>query len=331
MKQLIKLGIFLSLFTPLIISNSGFYPFIFGKAIFFQVLIEILFILYIVLIFKNPKYRPKLNLLNIAVLAYFLVLGLTTLVSLDPIRSFWSTQERMTGFFNQIHFGMFFLMLSSLFKKKDYIWLLRISLLVSGVVSIYALSQWEARLSSTLGNPGFLACYLLFNIFFAIWLFLKDKRTELNNQYKNFWQKNKYVFLKFGYIFIFLLNLIAFYFTHTRGAFVGLFAGLLCFFAFLIFTKSGRDLIGLGWRRWAFAIIFIIFLCVSFLGVYAQKQRFLSGSKTREVSWEISWNAWQDRFLLGYGPENYIPNTLIHNTLNMALNGLIKRIVSRLK
>ena len=177
LEKIIKFGILLSLFTPLVISNSTFYPYIFGKAIFFQILIEILLIFYLILIIQKPEFQPKATPLNIALLIYFLVLVLTTLTSLDPIRSFWSTQERMTGTFNLLHFGAFFLIIGNLFKsKKDWFWLLRTSLLVSALVGLYELFRSSNVSGSTLGNPGFLATYLLFNIFFALFLIIKDKK-----------------------------------------------------------------------------------------------------------------------------------------------------------
>ena len=284
LEKIIKIGILLSLFTPLVISKSTFYPYIFGKAIFFQILIEILLIFYLILIIQKPEFQPKLNPLNIALLIYFLVFILTTLTGLDPIRSFWSTQERMTGTFNLLHFGAFFLILGNVFKtKKDWFWLLRTSLLASALVSIYGLFHFSLGLKSTLGNPGFLAAYLLFNIFFALFLIIKDEK----------------IFWRIPYSLVFFLNLFIFYYAARRAAYGGLFIGLFLFLLSLIFTLKTR-------KRWIVLAFLIIFLIVSANIFWNQKERFIAGSKPREISWAISWNAWQDRFLLGWGPENYI-------------------------
>lgn len=284
LEKIIKIGILLSLFTPLVISQSTFYPYIFGKAIFFQILIEILLIFYLVLIIQKPEFRPKLNPLNITLLIYFSVFILTTLTGLDPIRSFWSTQERMTGTFNLLHFGAFFLILGNVFKsKRDWFWLLRISLLASALVSIYELFHLESNLGSTLGNNGFLATYLLFNIFFALFLIIKDEKL--------IW--------RIPYGLILALNLFIFYYIHKRAAYVGLFAGFFLFLFSSIFTLKSR-------KRWLALTLLAIFLIASAYIFWNQKESFLVGDKSREISWGISWNAWRDRFLFGWGPENYI-------------------------
>ncbi|MFH1392214.1 MAG: hypothetical protein ABIG90_00830, partial [bacterium] len=184
LEKIIKIGVYLGLFIPLLISRSTLFPYIFGKAIAFQVIIEILFILWLILLAQN-KIKISWSKINIALLAFFAVLILSTLLSLDITRSFWSTTERMTGLFNWLHFGLYFLILSTIFNPPlnsplakggkqggSLIWLLRISLFVSVIVSIWSLADWQARLFGPLGNPGFLACYLLFHIFFALYLIL---------------------------------------------------------------------------------------------------------------------------------------------------------------
>ena len=40
---IIKLGVYLTLFTPLIVSRSSFFPFVTPKTVYFRVIIEIIF------------------------------------------------------------------------------------------------------------------------------------------------------------------------------------------------------------------------------------------------------------------------------------------------
>lgn len=277
LEKIIKIGVYLTLFIPLLVSPSTLFPYIFSKAIAFQILIEILFILWLILLAQN-KINLKWTKINIALLAFFIVLILSTLLSLDPARSFWSTTERMTGLFNWLHFGLYFLILSTVFK--DYKWLLRISLFVSVSVGIWALVDWQARLFGPFGNTGFLACYLLFHIFFALFLIFKDKNL--------YW--------RIFYILCLIFNFITFYFTHTRGAYYGLFAGLLLFALLFILKKAKK--IGIA--------LLAIFILIGGLGVYLQRARFLRTEEARMVSWHISWNAFKERPILGWGPENYI-------------------------
>ncbi|MFH1392729.1 MAG: O-antigen ligase family protein, partial [bacterium] len=155
-----------------------------------------------------------------------------------------------------------------------------ISLFVSVIVSIWSLADWQARLFGPLGNPGFLACYLLFHIFFALYLILKDKN----------------IYWRISYILILIFNFIVLYFTSTRGAYYGLFAGLLLF-AFLFILKKSKK-IGI--------VLLAIFILIGSLGVYWQRDRFLKTEEARMVSWRISWSAFKERPILGWGPENYI-------------------------
>ena len=172
LEKIIKIGIYLILFIPLLVSPSTLYPYVFGKAIAFQIIVEVLFILWLVLLAQN-KIKISWTKINIALLSFFVILVLSTLLSLDIQQSFWSSAERMTGLFNWLHFGLYFLILSTIFSANngDYKWLLRISLFVSVIVSTWSLIDWQPRLFGPLGNPGFLACYLLFHIFFAFYLF----------------------------------------------------------------------------------------------------------------------------------------------------------------
>ncbi|MCK4968260.1 MAG: hypothetical protein KAS12_04340, partial [Candidatus Aenigmarchaeota archaeon] len=98
----------LILFTPLIISQRTFYPFIFGKVIVGRILIEIIFAVYLLLALTFPKYRP--NWKNPLLIVSTIFLGVYLLASLfgaDLQRSFWSTQERMAGFYSMFHYWLF--------------------------------------------------------------------------------------------------------------------------------------------------------------------------------------------------------------------------------
>jgi len=277
LKKIIQIGVYLTLFIPLLVSPSTLYPFIFSKAIAFQIIVEIIFILWLILLAQG-KIQLVWTKINIALLGFFIILILSTLLSLDIRQSFWSSAERMTGLFNWLHFALYFLILSTIFK--DYKWLLRVSLFASIVVSVWSLIDWRGRLFGPFGNPGFLACYLLFHVLFALYLFARDSNL--------FW--------RIAYILITFLNLIVFYFTHTRGAYYGLFVGLLLFA--LLFALRRSKKIGF--------ILLIGFILIGSFGVYWQRARFLSFEEARIISWKISWDAFKERPVLGWGLENYV-------------------------
>ncbi|MCD6471383.1 hypothetical protein J7K86_02555 [bacterium] len=202
LKEIIRWGSYLILFLPLAITRSTLYPFIFGKIIFFRILVETIFVPWIFLVIYNPKYRIKWkNPLILTLTIFVSVLFLTMLTGVDIQRSFWSTQERMTGVLTLFHFWLWFIILSTTFKKwqdwEKFIWA---SLICSFLVGSYGLGQklgWKflvenigVRLSSTLGNPIFLGVYIMMNIFFIGLLLTKEKK------------QNKKIFL----IFLLLFN-----------------------------------------------------------------------------------------------------------------------------
>ncbi|MDP1629097.1 MAG: hypothetical protein Q8L57_00600, partial [bacterium] len=206
-KTIIKILAILALFTPLIISKSTLFPFIFGKAVAFQILVELMLIVYLIGLAKFSEFRPRFSALTLALLAFFVVLVLSTIFSADPYASFWSKQERMEGLFTLSHYFVFFLVLTAVFRKKEDVssvalparrsfneggakegWLgfLRWSVIAAFLVCLHALAQWVnlpgftkgIGVSGTLGNPSFLASYLIFIIFFALFLFLEKTKSR---------------------------------------------------------------------------------------------------------------------------------------------------------
>ena len=90
-----------------------------------------------------------------------------------------------------------------------------------------------------------------------------------------------------------------FYLTKTRGAYLGLFVGVVILALGVILKTSGK-------KRRLVTSCLILFLMLSSGLFLVQKDRILESVGGRIVSWEISWNAFKERPLLGWGPENYI-------------------------
>ena len=68
--KIIEYGVYLALFTPLIFFREYFFPFVVPKTIFFRIVIDIIFIAYVLLAISSSKYRPKISLLTIAVAVF---------------------------------------------------------------------------------------------------------------------------------------------------------------------------------------------------------------------------------------------------------------------
>ncbi len=186
----IKVVVFLILLTPIVLSPMNIFPTVFTKAIYFRILVEILFFLYILLLFHDKKHLPKISPIFISALIFIEILLLSTLKSINPWRSFFGSMERMEGFLTLLHFFIFFLILVSIFKsKKDWLKLLRFTVLLSILIGIAAIIQKlgifnfyaiaDPRVSATFGNPVFYGSYLVLIIFLAIFLGIFETNKKL--------------------------------------------------------------------------------------------------------------------------------------------------------
>ncbi len=314
LKWIIRIGTVAILFLPLFVYRPVLYPYIFSKILVFQIIVEIIFVAWLFLIFySKDRKKYKINFKNPLILALTIFMGfliLTSFTGVDIGKSFFSTQERMTGVITIIHFYIWFLILSTLIKtKKDSILFLWATLSCSFLLGLYGLGQKiglpfllknsAVRMSATLGNPDFLGVYALMHIFLAGILIPWSK--------KNFFKILAFILLIF--------NLVVLFFTATRGAIVAFGISAFVFLLLLIFRKKTKKF---------FKILLVFFLLLSisssiFLYTNRSKdwtqkapiavRRLMSISPTsnqaRLKSWNIGLKGFKERPLLGWGPENY--------------------------
>ncbi|PIV42968.1 MAG: hypothetical protein COS26_01325, partial [Candidatus Nealsonbacteria bacterium CG02_land_8_20_14_3_00_40_11] len=276
-----------------------FFPFVVPKTIFFRIVVDIIFISYVLLAVSNPKYRPKITPLTISITIFLGILILTSVTGVNFTRSFWSVFERMTGLLTFFHLYAFFLVLSSVFKERKY-WerILSVSILVGALICFYALTSGEAvtRGGGTLGNSSFLSAYLLFNIFFAIILLIVKSGI-----------------LRVFYGAALIIFLFALFFNpggFTKGVVSALMGGIfILIFGSLIFylLSSGKK----TFKNIAFCLI--ILLILGGLGLFQLnfvKEKITevyqsSSMQSRLVVWKMGWEGWQEKFWLGWGLENF--------------------------
>ncbi len=339
--------------TPLFYLRQGVYPYIFSKTLFFQFLVEILFVVWLVLAIFEPRYRPKKTPIVAGGAVFLGVLILTSLFGVDPYRSFWSTYERMLGIFTILHLAAFALVISSLYREIPWKKILFASLATAAFVSILALFQKKipnllmvepgiiGRPGSTFGNPTFLAGYLSFNIFIGLYLFLdifhisdgthNAGRTKSNILYAS---SKAIVVLALA-----LLCLTALFLSETRGDILGLGVGLLallCIFAFRPPEISGV----LSSRRLYAGLLLSLCLAGSFFW-FTRQNNFWEGvpglNRFRDVSVSISesntsllprlialraaWSGFLERPILGWGWENFnVPYNKYYDPRALELN-----------
>ncbi len=140
--------------------------------------------------------------------------------------------------------------------------------------------------------------------------------------FKSFQDKESFLRNKSIKIFLilsFLLSLIAFFFTGTRGCYFGFLMGLVCFAVLsLIFLRQENKklvFISSGFLLLTFIFISLLFLFANnkfirtnpYLSRITDIREFASLSSIQEriLNWEIVMKGFKERPIFGWGPENY--------------------------
>lgn len=321
----IKSLLFLIAFTPLVTSDSlFFYPFVFGKTLFYRGVIEtalLLFLVYLTVNFyKNrsfPAFTFAKNPLFVFVCLFFLSAAASSFFAENSYRAFFGYMERGEGFYGIIHYFIFLVIAVLLFQKRDWLIFFKLSLAVGATVSFYAWLQYfritkfpfalgaDAQPGSFTGNPAYLASYLIL-------LFAMAALVFWNSAPRSFWRYFSAAFSVFSLLTIFI--------TSVRGAILGIAAGFLFLCLYFIFSR-GLEFPGKSKLRKVFAALLIFLVALSFVfwmtkgAAFWLKlpgfSRFTSVSLqnpsvvTRLISLKISWEAFKERPLLGWGMDNF--------------------------
>ena len=326
--QIIKISVYLSLLTPLVISRSFYFPFVGPKSLYFMALSEIIFFSWLILISFDPNYRPRKNPLLISLIIYLFVFSLSTFFGENPSFSFWSKHERMTGLLMQLHLFVYFLVLSSTFREEEFKRFFVFSIIVAIFGGIFAILNVENKVmrgGGTIGNESFLGTYLLFNCFFAIYLYL----SSLD------WKKTFGIFA-FFILFLSLLfcgvylegesfsriPFLALFKSGARAAKISLYGGLIILFLCWVITSKRKIfkilasfILLSSFLLGSFAIYSVIFQNESFFRKLAEKELGTFGG--RFVVWEIAKKGFFEKPILGWGPENF--NLVFYKYFNPCL------------
>jgi len=309
----LRYGLMAAIAAPLFGWHNPVFGIVMRPEIFFQMAVEISALLWIALILIDGSYQPKQSALVWAVLFWLIAWGASTVSAADLSKAIFSTRERLTGYFLMIHLAAFFLIAASVMnsaagKRK----LLEASVLTSLAVSLYGLGQfiqaadWRARIGSTLGNPSYLAAWLLFNLFFGVRLFGDETRRPA---WRQIWLASV------------LINFAAFIFTASRAAYLGLYAGLIILAAIAALARPAT-----GDSRGTTKKIAAAFLALAILAptlfIFAARSGIIPqtgpisrltnlsniwvyGLRNRVIAWQIAWQAFKEKPVLGWGPEHF--------------------------
>lgn len=336
----VRIGLWVIPLLPFYIASSMLFPFITGKNFTFRIIIELIVPLWVGLMIIRSEFRPRLTLLVKSVTLLVVVLFLADWFGPNPYRSFFSNYERMEGFISFAHLYLYFLMLLSVFRtRRDWLILFHVSIIASIVVSYIAVlqklglrssPQGGFRVDSTIGNPTYLAAYLLFHVWLIV-LLMKQFWPQRSRQTKKW-------LLQVFYGLLLLSELVIIYFTATRGVVLALLATVIPFAALTVlfwnrmfggeqFTPSKvegtKSSLGTGWSigRKLAAMALALVIIVPFLFWLGRSSRFIQQSPvlsrltnyslsestvaSRFLIWKMSWKGALERPLLGWGQENY--------------------------
>lgn len=333
------IGFFLILFLPLLNLPPWFSPPSWGKTIVFKIILSILIFFFIWQLLKKQGQVRNFSMKNFGPVPKLLIalLGiffLATLFSKEISFSFWGSPHRSGGFLNFAFYILFTLFAFWVLNSKDWKRLWDFSFIIGILVGLVAVFQkyelfggflipYSYRPASTIGGPIFLAIYLLLLIFLSLSFAIKIRGWK-----------------RFFYIFCVLFFLFIIYLSGTRAAYLGVGIGILYF---LFFYPSSKPTpisasipipantkpikkFRIKWLKVLAAIFLILgILIVWWLNKQPELPQFIAKNKLLAVpakrlligksisdaldaripGWKVGLQAFKDRPILGYGPENF--------------------------
>lgn len=306
---IVRIGAYILPFTLLIVLHSMFFPFISGKAFIFRIIIELMAAAWVgLLIIDFKKYWPRWSFVSGALTVFVGTIFATSILGVDFNNSFWSNFERMEGLITYPHLLILFFALAGTFHtRKEWFTLFGTSIFVSVLVGFYGVLEAtgevvsfadSSRIISTLGNPLYVAAYLSFHIFLAVFLWLQTKSSAIR-------------WILSGVI---IFESIIFLMTGARGAFVGILAGFGVITLLFLITAD-------GWKKkLVFGGIIVAVLLIplalhtfkdsSLIRESGQLSRFanitLQSGEARLTIWKMAFEAFKERPVLGWGAGNFI-------------------------
>ncbi len=309
--------------------SSLFFPFISGKNLIFRFLVEIALAGWAVLALSDAQYRINIRKspIILAYMVFIAVLLVADIFGVDPERSMWSNFERMEGFVGHAHLFAYFFVLTVMVKSLaewQRIWKFFIAsnilVLIYGFFQLIgakgvifsslfpAMSAWfsarfpihqsENRIDATIGNSAYFGVFCLMYVFIAavMWSQSKDPKKS------------------WGYPALIVANMVGVFYSGTRGSIIGLVLGGLVTLGILALVEKGKMRMLFVKSIAAVAILIasiFVFKDTTFIKTSPTLNRFATISlgdittASRFSVWKISYEAWKERPLLGYGQDNF--------------------------
>ena len=299
-----------ALIVVLLAWRHVFMGLVFIKTMSFFAVVELALVAYLILLAQGRARLPRLNWINIAVALLLIVFGITAIFAVHPYVSFWGSYNRIWGLVTWLHLGaLYYIVAGFLREPRDWHRLLQISIWASIPVLLYALGQYfhvsfiapseTYRVESTIGNPVFLAGYLMVLLPITAGYAIATKGSF-----------NRWVFGAIG-----LTQFIVLLLTGSRGGMVALFITILVLMIIYAILHRKRYLF---WWAGLFMVVSLALAGITqwqadsplvrnnlVLRRISEINLTQSASQTRLWAWREGIVAWTQRPLLGWGLENY--------------------------
>jgi hypothetical protein len=176
---------------------------------------------------RTPLVLPTL----FTVLAYLI----STVFSLVPYTSFFGSYQRLQGTFTTLSYIVIFLIILDRMRTRAQVDRFITTLILNSLpIALYGFVQharrdplpWGGdvtqRVASNMGNPIFVAAYMIMAAFPTLARAVDAFRSLLTDEKAG----TSEVLRAAAYIFIFLVQVISIWYTHSRGPLMGLVFGL---------------------------------------------------------------------------------------------------------
>jgi len=334
---LIKLGLALILFLPLVTDSNFYFPFIVPRNLLFRFILLIVFGLYMYLFFKDKQFRLKFNKAFIFFCAFVFVLTVASIFGGNFSFSFWSNFERMDGLLNWYYLIVYLVvLLGTLRNKGDWKQFFNISIVAAWLIAWYGLAQklgWDqkltfimpstgdTRIASSLGNAAYVGSYMFMHIVLSLYLLIITFMKKQLISFKTFW-----------YVLSLMLFVTVLVLTQTRGAFLGLAVFLFLLVVFYLWFNRKKI------NTLYYIVAALLIGGILFVGLLFQQKEspwvnnVLLFKKITDVSlsdttvesrlaiWQNSLKGYLDKPVLGWGEENfqyvfnkYFPTEIYHS------------------
>ena len=183
---ILKVLLIVTLLVPLVVTESTFFPYVTGKAVYTRILIQTSFLIWLIRIINAEKIYVSFNWVVCLAIGLTASSILTSLFGVSFNNSLWSSYERMQGLIEMVHWTAFIVMLVSTFKVTDFLRLvLPVNFIIVTVVAVIGVLQYhgvflslnfleysgqDSRIDSTVGNPTYLGSICGINIFIGLLL-----------------------------------------------------------------------------------------------------------------------------------------------------------------